>query len=986
MSQQSRMREILVMGASVAALLAPAWGVSAAEAAAEAAPSAGGVAIPEVVVTAQHKKEALQTVPISISAFSPESLKAQKIEGGPDLLKAIPNTTFTKTNFSRYNLTIRGIGTQAVSVATDPGVSVNFNGTALIRNRLFEQEFFDVERVEVLRGPQGTLYGRNATAGAVNVISAKPTDVFEGEIKGEVGNYSSRRFSGFINIPLVDDKLDLRIAGASTNRAGFAENTTTGNKIDGRDLYSTRVTLGFKPNARFNADFVWEHFKEDDSRARSTKQLCTRDPGPSSVGDVTNLSAVASAYMSQGCQDKSLYSSSAYGTPNGLSIPFVLAGAGLATIGVVPGQGGAFVNLLQPVDPYGGARQSTNLRQIASQFDPRYRAKADVFELNANYEITPNLTLTSQTAYNTDNYFASEDYNRFNTVSGVFNSTDGLLSANLDGSAAPPITPHGVFCDPQLGCSSSIVGLDESKASSHQFSQELRLQSSFSGPFNFSVGANYTYYKTLEDYYVFFNVVSALAESESTGNYSADLNFCKLNSNTGCVYIDPNKAGKVNNLGHNYYLNQNPYKVSSAAAFGEIYYKITPSIKLTAGLRYTDDQKTFTPIPTQLLLSSNPVLGGTVDSGYPALADVKQHWGAFTGRLGIDWSPKLSFTDQTLIYAFYNRGYKGGGANPPSPGVSTAPIGEGLPPAIVLQSFSSTFKPEYVNAFEIGTKNTLLGGALVLNADAFYYDYSGYQVSEIRNDTAINENFNAKIWGAEFQSVWQATHHLRFDLNLGYQGSRLANGSQSIDVMNRTQGNPDYTIFKPFVNLPDNCVISKSYVAKLVGFERSIGLPDETFFTGVCPGSFNSTFLQSLPIGAPTAADLPNGGQGFYANLSGHSLPNAPEWTQSLGAQYAQDFGDSWKAVLRADVYHQSQSWARVYQDPIDKLHGWYNVNLRLTVAKPDAGLEFEVYVKNLLDASPITGAFVNSDNTALTTNVFTADPRFIGASIRKRF
>jgi iron complex outermembrane recepter protein len=971
------------VGACAAALASPACAAGAEQAAAAANAPTG---VSEIVVTAQRKREPEQTVPIAITALSTQALNAAKIEGGPDLLRAVPNATFTKTNFSGYNLTIRGIGTQAVSVSTDPGVSVNFNGTALIRNRLFEQEFFDVEQVEVLRGPQGTLYGRNATAGAVDIISSKPTDVFEGQIKGEVGNYSSRRVSGFVNIPLIGDKLDLRIAGSTTDRSGYEYNSTTGNSVDGRNLYSSRVSLRFKPVDRFKADLVWEHFDENDSRARSTKQLCTRDPGPSSIGGIDNLDAVTSGFLSQGCKDASLYSSAAYGTPNGLSIPYILAGVvGIGTIGV---QGTTSVPLLKAVDPYGGLMQSTNLREIASQFDPRYRAKSDVVELNFDYEITPSLTFTSQTAYDGDKYFATEDYNRFVTVSGVFNDSNGLGDGS--GGAAQAITPGGVYCDPQLGCSSSIVGLDESKATSRQISQEFRLQSSFAGPFNFAVGANYTYYHTVEDYYVFFNVLTATAQSGGpVGNDSANLTQCNgtgvpvtvtPNGHTGCSYIDPNKLSNVNNLGHNYYLNQNPYTLNSAAAFGEMYYNITPSLKLTGGLRYTDDRKTFTQIPTQLLLTSSLFGGGTVDGGYPVLGEVKQHWGAVTGRVGLDWSPKLSFTNQTLIYAFYNRGYKGGGANPPSPGVDPNSI------ILSLQSYPATFKPEYVNAFEIGTKNTLMGGRLMLNANAFYYDYTGYQVSQIENNTEVNENFNAKIWGAEFQSVWQATHHLRFDLNLGYEGTRLDNGSRSIDVMNRTQGNPDYTVLKPFPNLPNNCVVSMSYVAKMIAYNRSVGMDDYDELVAICPGSVFNAALQYMPYGAPTATDLPNGGQGFYANLSGHHLPNAPEWTQSLGAEYSQSFGDDWKAVLRGDVYHQSSSWARVYQDPVDKLHGWYNVNLRLTVAKPSAGLEFEIYVKNLLDSTPITGAYINSDSTALTTNVFTLDPRQIGGSITKKF
>jgi len=990
MSNPTRMRAFLVAGTSAVALSLCA-GLAQARPAdpAPTGPKPGSNLVDEVIVTAQHKSESAQSVPIAISVFSAEALDAQKIEGGPDLVKGIPNVSFTKTNFSGYNFTIRGVGTQAISVSTDPGVSVNFNGSALIRNRLFEQEFFDVERVEVLRGPQGTLYGRNATAGAVNVISAKPTDVFEGEVKAEVGNYDSRRITGFVNLPLVGDKLDLRVAGSSTQRDGYADNTTSGNAIDGRDLYSTRVTLGFKPSERFRGDLVWERFKEDDNRARSTKQLCTRDPGPTSVGSVQNLSLLASAFMSQGCQNASLYADAAYGTPNGLSIPFVLAGAqNTQFVGFDPN---TFVTvpLLNSVDPYGGAMQSRDLRSIASQFDPQYRAKADVIELNFDVDLGDHLTLTSQTAYNEDRYFSSQDYNRFNTVPGVFNDSSGLVNP-IDGTPVTT-TQGGVYCDPQLGCSTSIVGLDRSQAKSRQISQEFRLQSAFDGPMNFSVGANYTRYKTVEDYYVFFNIITAIAQSLGpVGNNSSDIRICNDGSappavitpggGSACAYIDPNPLNRIDGDGHNYFRSKNPYRLQSSAVFGEIYYNPAPTLKLTAGLRYTDDRKTFTPVPSQVLLS--PTKGGTVSGGYPELPEIKQTWGVVTGRLGLDWSPDVSFTDKTLVYAFYNRGYKGGGANPPAIGYSTEPLFPGFPPLAQLLSYPATFKPEYVNAFELGTKNSLMGGALIVNGAAFYYDYKGYQVSQIEDRTAINENFDAKVWGLELESVFQATPDLRFNLALGYQDSKIAGGSHSIDVMDRTQGNSAYTVLKGNEFLPSNCVVSKTYVEQILLYNRANGQPDDANLALICPGSFLSL---GLPF-APTAADLPNEGRGFYADVSGHELPNAPHWTQSLGAEYARWFGADWKATVRGDVYHQSQSWARVYQDPIDKLHGWYNVNLRLTVAKPDAGLQLEAYVKNLLNDTPITGAFINSDDTALTTNVFVLDPRLIGVSVRKTF
>ena len=154
-----------------------------------------------VVVTSSKIKGDIQTVPIAITALIQEQLTSRQIAGGPDLVKEVPNLTFSKTNFTGYNIQIRGIGTQAISVTTDPAVAVAFNDIPFIRNHFFEQEFFDVSQVEVLRGPQGTLYGRNATAGVVNVISAKPTDQFEAKLSADWGNYTNRRYEGMVNIP-----------------------------------------------------------------------------------------------------------------------------------------------------------------------------------------------------------------------------------------------------------------------------------------------------------------------------------------------------------------------------------------------------------------------------------------------------------------------------------------------------------------------------------------------------------------------------------------------------------------------------------------------------------------------------------------------------------------------------------------------------------------------------------------------------------------
>ena len=188
-----------------------------------AAATAAPAALETVTVTSSKLGGSdVQSIPIAITALSQEQLTATQTAGGPDLIKQVPNMTFTKTNFSGYSIQIRGIGTQAISVTTDPAVAVAFNDIPFIRNHFFEQEFYDVASVEVARGPQGTLYGRNATAGVVNLISAKPTDQFEAMGSADIGNYNNRRLEGMINIPIVDDRLDIRVAGEWTKRQGYS--------------------------------------------------------------------------------------------------------------------------------------------------------------------------------------------------------------------------------------------------------------------------------------------------------------------------------------------------------------------------------------------------------------------------------------------------------------------------------------------------------------------------------------------------------------------------------------------------------------------------------------------------------------------------------------------------------------------------------------------------------------------------------------------
>ncbi len=836
-----------------------------------------------------------------------------------------------------------------------------------------------------------------------------------------------------------------------------------GSSIDGRDLWTGRASLRWQPTENFHTDLIWEHFQEDDDRLRSAKQLCDRADAPAIIfGQSTDIGITATAFLSQICKPVSMYSPAAFGVPNSLALPYYggINGAAVGTIGSPTSNFSTGVP-----DAYASTRQSHDLRVIELMLDPKYLSKNDTLELNSTWNVTPSLTVSSETGYNRDFLWSTEDFNRFNTQPGIFaydpneytgdltisdgnyRCGDGYLAVNTTCSAAghpgnggafggysSDGQPTGYFCDPQLGCSNRLVGEDLSEEHSWQLSQELRLSSNFDGPFNFSAGGNYMHYETEENYYVFFNTLTMFSSIDGLGGRVFPWNPHSASPNQQCLdngrqyanpnlasgaesclgYIDPNPLSSLDNAGHNYFLSQNPYNLNSYAAFGEAYYNVTPDLKLTAGLRFTDDQKHFVEIPSELL---------TTGYGYPVTGVIDQEWTEWTGRFVANWSPKLDFTDQTMLYASYAHGYKAGGANPPGAVLLVLHSSDISNPA-----HPATFDPEFNDAFEFGTKNTLFDGAVTLNGDVFYYDYKGYQISQIVDRTSVNLNFNATSAGGELTATWEPVPGLKFGFNGGYEHTRLADGSQAIDLMDRTAGNSDWVLVKPMVTQASNCVVPAYVVGYMLNpnFGTNISLISQLcgdaynshidpitaqpYTADIPPGTQAGGAVFGAPIdpsykgfdplagtpGDPYAGQntyngvdygpVPNNGAGFYKNLSGNELPNAPHYTLSLTADYTVPVSPDWAATLHTDFYWQSQSWARVYNDdPYDRIHGYTNLNLAL-ILNDSTGWQVMGYLKNVFDNTAITGSFLNSDDTGLTTNIFLTDPRLFGVRVTKRF
>jgi len=925
MSSKSRTHFGLFSGASLAALLlAPgALAQQAAPAPKPAAPSTGG--IEEVVVTAERREAALQSVPIAVSAFTPETLDKLQIAGGPDLVTAVPSVSFSKGNFTGYNFAIRGIGSKSVGAAGDAGTSVHLNGAPLVSNTLFESEFFDVERVEVLRGPQGTLYGRNATGGVVNVITKKPSNKFEAFAQGTGGNYGSYRGEGMVNIPLGEVG-GLRVAGAYLKRDGYAKNAITGNQIDGRDLWSLRATLGVDLGDTANVWVSYDKFKEDDNRLRSGKQYCIKDPTKTSLAGVP-VSGLIAGFINQGCVPGDMLKSR-----DTLNSQATLGGLlGNVTGGLITG------------DAYAGKLIPADIRTIEAAFDPRYRADSEIYQLNFKWDLTDNLQFNLNGTRSTGGVFSNEDYNKVNAP-GTFNTIPGLA-------------PGGVVSDPQLGASNRFRTYDISQGNSTQTSVEARIASSFEGPFNYSLGYINIKVQNQADYYVFSNTLTANALATGVA--------VDFSNPTG-----PTIESRVNNSGRNYYLNAQPYFLNASAIFGEVYLDLTDTLKFTGGLRQTsDDKRVVNNQPALLVSNATLPLAATAptnayftNNALPDRASFKE----MTGRAGFDWK----VADDNLLYAFYSRGYKGGGINPP-PSLGVAPV-------------KPTFDPEFVTSYEVGSKNKFADGRVQLNLTGFYYDYQGYQISQIINRTSLNENVDAKIKGFEVESMFAPNDKWLFTFNAGFNKSEIMKGA-SVNSLDMTQGDPAFTVIKAANT--SNCVVPTAALAQLIAIGRTVpgpGVPNPTGLNGFLLGAGATNLLGACDGAFRALGVVPSAGK--PVELKGKELPNAPSVTASFSANYVQPLSDAWNIVFNGSYYYQGESYSRIYNSVSDKLPSWQTANFSLALENGNNDLTIKLFVKNAFEEEAVTDKYYTDASSGLFTNAFFIEPRTYGLTVSKKW
>jgi len=651
----------------------------------------------EIIVTATRRETNLQTTPISISVIDSQLIEHTSPRDIGDLSVFAPNFSAARvTSFANAaSFALRGVGQNNIIVYFESPVSVLVDDFVMmsVQTQLFDT--FDIEQVEVLRGPQGTLFGKNTTGGAINVRTKRP-DLNEnsGAFEGGYGSYGSHWLKGAADIPLISNQLALRIVGSYEASDGYVRNgaaygpifslagskwdgltgTGPGERTGGLDVFSARVKLLWEPTSKFSALFQYEI-----------------------VRDETDFEATVNE------------------TPAGAGTVFELLGLG-ATIGG------------DPLDNGGTTNRSDLLIDL-----PGITVDIDGVYLNMDLDVGSG-TLTSILGYR---------------------SQDSRLAGSETGNTVT-IAPDGEVLSP----------FDINRSDDRETTQaEVRFASAFDGPLNFIAGAFYQ---------------------------KEDIDFCVAQT-LGFLDLLGAPTGIFSYFGADYGpFNQNAYILCSAqesdstALFTEGTYEFSDRFTLTAGFRYTWENKTF--LARQQTFAQE--LGGFSDPSF-TWEDLGEALAASVyifpfGVVRHDSSPseptwRLSLgyqaTDDVYTYATYSRGFKSGGYNDQ--------IGNSSAFGNDLDAFQEAVAPtesETADSYEIGVKSELLDGRLRLNVTGFYVQYDDLQrqinIPLIVNgvEQQITQFFNAAkadVKGIEAEATALVTDKLTLRGVFGYQDCNI---------------------------------------------------------------------------------------------------------------------------------------------------------------------------------------------------------------------
>jgi outer membrane receptor protein involved in Fe transport len=627
---------------------------------------------PEIIVTAQKRSENIRDVGMSIQALSTQALTNAGVAEPKDLVKIVPGFATNPTPYGSNVYTLRGIGYQETTLSAAPTVTVYTDEVPIPFSPETAGVALDLQRVEVLKGPQGTLYGQNSTGGLINFISAQPTANFQAGGQISYGSYNAVDAEGYLSGPITGT-LKARVAFKVSEGGAWQKSYTTDAKLGKRDMLNGRLLLDWDPASNFHA---------------SLNVSGWRDHGETPA-------------------------------PQFFGLQVLTPGADLL---MPPG----LVNY--PLAPH------NNRAADWDQGVNYHRRNSFLFtSLKLKYDLSPDTSLTSLTSY--------QHYKRYQPV-----EADG--------------TSYQDYSTVQAGDVKTWY-------------QELRLAGSFGGKGSWMVGGNYEHDTVFDQFRIL----------------DADGSLSHVVLSTNPLYIL--------NLAGNY--EQSDQKISTAAAFVNVEYPVTSSLKLQGALRYTNTTRDFYGqaydgvdgntafLFTLLQAQLRAAYGVLTPSGQtPGLNDCISLGAAPTFLLGcrtdrlkqdnVSWRAGLNWKagDNTLLYANISQGWKAGSF-----------------PTIIAstQAEMDPVTQEKVLAYEAGIKTSLFDHTLDLTAAGFYYDYRNKQTIGRYADIAFGTLLKlvnvpkARVAGIELAAAWRPIPGLTINPIFSYTDTKVLGHFMNFDYL-----------------------------------------------------------------------------------------------------------------------------------------------------------------------------------------------------------
>jgi iron complex outermembrane recepter protein len=911
------MRKHVLLASS--ALLAAAIGTSA------YAQGSAPNTIDELVVTAEKREQALQDVPIAISAFTSEQRDIIGIQSIQDMTNFTPGLQYS-TSTDRVSL--RGLGRLTNVLSADASVANYADGVyETFAVRAGSSTLF-LDRVEILRGPQGTLYGRNSIAGAINIISRRPTEVPYAEVRATYGNYNRSILEGAVSGPL-GDRVQARLAvNWERQTKGWIKNTVPGRAREGNVLDT--------------------FYAEGQVQIQITDKLSTW----AKLGYTNWRNGAGGPGSQSGGWSPFIYSANP-ATPNTILPP----------LSATNRNGGNGFNIIEfpeastHINPgFGCSGLATGV--VGAGANPCVNASFDdPWAKNSpiSYRVRlPNAyTVANQWTYEAEGF-------DIKYLTGGTRYWYHLTGSTPNGTQNPPITRL------QAGATTFFPQESFDYVEKNQFwSHELNLVSTTEGPLSWIVGG-YFYHQSYKQ-----PVSTRQDPLQTQWNIAPPFGVCLSGvapaaTPTAC----PPGIGRR-------FDNRPSVDNKSYAFYGQVNYEVTPEITVTGGLRYSHDRKygqeqvrllcfglpgclsglppEFFAAPLDLTGVQTVVAGGSgvgidvlpegVEGGTiydPATGFATRRydssWEAVTGTAKVDWTPD----EDTLVYASYARGYRSGGFNV---GIFT------------VLSFLPHSDKETVDAFEFGVKKNW-GPTLQTNLALYYYDYKNLQIpiSVIQTGALMGQTIaqgttsfyntpKSRSQGVEVEVVWQPINNLQIVAQYSYIDAEIKKGF-AVDTVDPTavqQGaRPIHTIAQ--------CIAGGTAV------------------TGDCV------------VDAPTAG-LPNGGFQRIQDLSGNDLPNAPRNKVAVAVNYTWELGAAGNVTGNVSYSWRDNAYGSLFQRWYTKAPTWDQLDARVLWRSEDSKYEFIAFVKNILDdvgydqgatAGRLNGAFSNVYGTPAQVSAVT--------------